>query len=77
VTPGGRIVGSIVMLTAVGIIGALASIFAAVLVSGSSDDDDAVSSSSESSEVRDELRAIRRELAALRAASGRDDEPGS
>lgn len=78
VTPGGRIVGSVVMLTAIGIIGALASIFAAVLVSGDSDDDEEEpSSSSESAEIRDELRAIRLELAALRAASGRDDEPGS
>jgi len=31
---------------------------------------------SSDTEIRDELRAIRRELAALRAASGRDDEPG-
>ncbi len=74
VTSGGRIVGSIVMLTGIGIIGALASIFAAVLVSGRKHDGDA-SPSSEPSEVRDELRAIRRELAALRAASGRDDDP--
>jgi voltage-gated potassium channel len=77
VTTGGRIVGAIVMLTAIGIIGALASIFAAVLVSS----DDANGKSplpppSSDTEIRDELRAIRRELAALRAASGRDDEPG-
>ena len=71
VTAGGRIVGFFVMLAGIGIIGALASIFAAVLVSGGTDDD------APSSEVRDELRAIRRELAALRAASGRHDEPGS
>jgi voltage-gated potassium channel len=77
VTTGGRIVGAIVMLTAIGIIGALASILAAVLVSS----DDANGKSplpppSSDTEIRDELRAIRRELAALRAASGRDDEPG-
>ena len=70
VTAAGRIVGFFVMLTGIGIIGALASIFAAVLVSGGKNDD------ASPSEVRDELRAIRRELAALRAASGRDDEPG-
>ena len=77
VTPGGRLVGAVVMLTAIGIIGALASIFAAVLVSGRKDGDNATPSPEASSEVRDELRAIRRELAALRAASGRDDEPES
>jgi len=74
ITPGGRIIGFFVMLAGIGIIGALASIFAAVLVSGP--EGDAPSAASADAEVRDELRAIRGELAALRAASGRDDEPG-
>jgi hypothetical protein len=68
-------VGFFVMLTGIGIIGALASIFAAVLVSPSKEDDVSPAATSSDDEVRDELRAIRRELAALRAASGRDDEP--
>jgi len=74
ITPGGRIIGFFVMLAGIGIIGALASIFAAVLVSGP-EDDGSPSSPSASQEVREELRAIRRGLAALHAASGRDDEP--
>jgi voltage-gated potassium channel len=78
ITAGGRIVGFFVMLTGIGIIGALASIFASVLVSPSKREADASVTVAPvpDDEIRDELRAIRRELAALRAASGRDDEPG-
>jgi voltage-gated potassium channel len=68
VTMGGRITGFFVMLAGIGIIGALASIFASVLVSGRS-----APTTAPTDDVRDELRAIRRELAALRASPGRDD----
>jgi voltage-gated potassium channel len=61
VTAAGRIVGFFVMLTGIGIIGALASIFASLLVTSSQEDEGA------SSDVGQELRALREEVAALRA----------
>ncbi len=63
VTTGGRIIGFFVMLTGIGIIGALASIFASVLVTSGSDRDEV-----EPDAVRQELRALREEIAALRVS---------
>ena len=63
ITPGGRITGVFVMITGIGIIGALASIFASLLVStGRSDSDD----EPESDVVSKELRSLRAEISALR-----------
>jgi voltage-gated potassium channel len=84
VTPGGRITGVFVMLAGVGIIGALASILASVLVPGP--DDAARSGSSAPSERTDaapelarELSEIRSELVALRRsiATGGGEAGGS
>ena len=61
ITIGGRIVGFFVMLTGIGIIGALASIFASLLVSPSQPAPPA-----EPDAVHEELQAIRAELAGLR-----------
>jgi voltage-gated potassium channel len=61
VTMGGRIVGFFVMLTGIGIIGALASIFASLLVSPSKETPPPTSDA-----AAQELRAMRTELADLR-----------
>ena len=68
VTAAGRITGVFVMFAGVGIIGALASILASVLIPQPEpvEGPDAVA---------EELAAIRRELAALRAGSGPGDAP--
>ncbi len=70
VTVGGRITAFFVMFAGVGIIGALASILASVLVSPTSDrtDNDAVPAAPTESEpgIHEELRAIRAELEAMR-----------
>jgi len=68
ITTGGRIVGFFVMLAGIGIIGALASIFASVLVAPGNDKAPAPDPA-----VSKELRALREEIAALRrdAAGGR------
>ena len=63
ITPGGRITGVFVMITGIGIIGALASIFASLLVSPGGSDSDA---QPESDVVSTELRSLREEVAALR-----------
>jgi voltage-gated potassium channel len=60
VTAPGRITGVFVMITGIGIIGALASIFASLLVS--SGDDGAAASEP----TPDDVRALREEIAALR-----------
>ena len=71
VTTAGRLVGFFVMLTGIGIIGALASIFASVLVKS-----DAPQGEAEPGAVYRELRALRKEIAALRATLPGDDQPG-
>jgi voltage-gated potassium channel len=69
VTLAGRLTGFLVMLAGVGIIGALASILASILVtSPSNDTSDSEGGDSQggSSSVKSELQAMRAELAALR-----------
>jgi voltage-gated potassium channel len=67
VTMAGRLTGVFVMFTGIGIIGALASILASVLVAPDSD-----SGAADTSTQR-ELAAIRSELVALRSSLGRGD----
>lgn len=73
VTALGRITGVFVMFAGVGIIGALASILASILVPSPAPDteateaDPAVSSSTAAEQVAQELAALRAEVAALRA----------
>ena len=67
ITMGGRIIGFFVMLTGIGIIGALASIFASLLVSPSEP-----AAPPEPDAVHEELRAIRAELVSLREQLGTD-----
>jgi len=61
ITTGGRIIGFFVMLTGIGIIGALASIFASLLVTPND-----TAPTAEPDAVHEELQAIRAELAGLR-----------
>ena len=70
VTMAGRITGMFVMVTGIGIIGALASILASVLVAPDSEPDTAETS------MQEELQAIRSELVALRASLGQGDQAG-
>jgi voltage-gated potassium channel len=81
VTMLGRITGVLVMFAGIGIIGALASILSSVLVSGPDEEDDGadgIEAPTDAGGLRDELVAIREELAALRAvvAAGPDQAPG-
>jgi voltage-gated potassium channel len=73
VTGLGRIVGMLVMLAGVGIIGALASILASVLVSSPSDGSDETTSDAA---IRAELAGIREELASLRRSLASEGDPG-
>jgi voltage-gated potassium channel len=75
VTTLGRITAFLVMLAGVGIIGALASILASVLVPAPSDDDGAAPGA-ELEAIRSELAGIRSELTALSAAGRSDRDPG-
>jgi voltage-gated potassium channel len=72
VTTGGRITAFFVMFAGVGIIGALASILASILVSPASNESDSepppAPSNEPNSPIHEELRAIRAELAAMRAS---------
>ena len=70
VTLGGRVTGVFVMITGIGIIGALASILASILVAPNQDE------VTEDASMREELVAIRSELVALRASLGRGDQAG-
>ncbi len=71
VTLGGRITAFFVMLAGVGIIGALASILASVLISPSSSEP-APADAGVTTALEGELRAIRSELEALRSIIERD-----
>jgi voltage-gated potassium channel len=67
VTVGGRITGMFIMVTGVGIIGALASLMASLLIGEShSTVEEEVAEPERESSVEKELAAIREELAALR-----------
>ena len=70
VTSLGRLTGVVVMFTGVGIIGALASILASVLVPSSADTASQVEAelAEERTVLHDDLAAVRAELAALRAS---------
>jgi voltage-gated potassium channel len=67
ITIGGRIIGFFVMLTGIGIIGALASIFASLLVTPND-----TAPTGEPNAVHEELQAIRAELASLREQLAQD-----
>jgi voltage-gated potassium channel len=62
VTAGGRLIAACVMFAGIGIIGALASIFASVLVPQPADDDDEPSIGADVRAMRDEVAALRRQL---------------
>ena len=73
VTLAGRLVGLFVMLTGVGIIAALASIAASLLVHRHpSDDQPATAAESPTSSLADEIAALGAEVAELRAEAGSD-----
>lgn len=69
VTPGGRIIGVLVMITAIGIIGALASIFASLLVAGPSAE---TVRPAPVPDVGEDIRALRAEISALREQLAED-----
>jgi voltage-gated potassium channel len=73
VTITGRLTRAFVMFAGVGIIGALASILASVLVPSAPPEEAADRRSSERT-MQEELAGIRSELAALRHTIGRDDD---
>jgi hypothetical protein len=79
ITPMGRVIAVFVMFAGVGIIGALASILASVLIPTP---EDPAGSAAETAGLKDELAAVRGELAAIRELlgarepGGRAPEPG-
>jgi voltage-gated potassium channel len=73
VTVIGRIAAMAIMVAGIGLIGALASILASVLVGGSDDLDEQLDEATD--DVRDELVAIRSELAEIRSLLERRDGP--
>ena len=66
VTAGGRITAMFIMLAGVGIIGALASILASLLVGGSAPAEEEETGTAPATTTESELAAIKNELAALR-----------
>jgi voltage-gated potassium channel len=68
VTTGGRITGTVIMFAGIGIIGALASILASVLVGGSSpaEEEETPAATAAAPPVSEELRSVKEELAAMR-----------
>ena len=66
VTAAGRITAMFIMFAGVGIIGALASILASVLVGGSSSEEEETPAAAPALSVQDELMAVREELAVMR-----------
>lgn len=73
VTPGGRITGVFVMFTGIGIIGALASILATVLISGPSTSP--AKEATDEGDVATQLAQLRDEVSALRRSLPRGDDP--
>lgn len=68
VTLGGRIVAFFVMFAGVGIIGALASMLASILVAPTDTSSEPAPAAESSSALHEELKAIRAEIAALRSS---------
>jgi voltage-gated potassium channel len=68
VTAAGRITAIFIMFMGVGIIGALASILASLLVGGSSSAEEETPAAAPALTVQDELKAVKEELAAVRQA---------
>jgi voltage-gated potassium channel len=66
ITTGGRIAAMFIMFAGVGIIGALSSILASVLLGGNSSEPEDKSTAEGDSTTEQELAAIKKELAALR-----------
>jgi voltage-gated potassium channel len=72
VTPGGRITAMFIMFMGVGIIGALASILASLLVGGSSPEEEEETPTAEPApSVEEELRTIKDELAVIHQMMGK------
>jgi voltage-gated potassium channel len=66
VTPAGRVTAMFIMFAGVGIIGALASILASLLVGGSSAEEEEAVAAPAALSVQEELRAVKEELAVMR-----------
>jgi voltage-gated potassium channel len=76
VTTGGRITGMLIMVTGVGIISALASLMASLLIgeSHATSEEDAADPAERQTRMEKELAAIREELAALRQLMEKDTD---